>query len=100
MDSETIQALVQAAVDEFNESLEAEEQLPNELTTPLIGDEGRLDSVGLVGLLVLVEEKLEDACGRSVTLADERAFSQAKSPFLTLRTLVDYVGALLAEGDG
>ena len=51
-----------------------------------------------MGLIVLVEEKVEDASGRSITLADERAFSMERSPFRTLGSLVDYVGTLLSDG--
>ena len=47
----------------------------------LIGQDGLLDSLGLVNLILLVEERIADELGVSVTLADEKAMSQRSSPF-------------------
>jgi len=46
MEADEIRPQVLAAVEEFNASLEADERLPNDLATPLVGDDGLLDSVG------------------------------------------------------
>src|SRR3990170_741070 len=62
--------------------------------TPLIG---RLDSLGLVTLVVDLEERIRDELGVSVTLASERAMSAKRSPFLTVASLADYVVASLPE---
>ena len=79
----------------------AEEQqlgLPDELgpETPLFGEGGHLDSVGLVSLVVAVEEAIEDRLGVSISLADERAMSQARSPFRTIGSLAEYAGTLVS----
>lgn len=58
--------------------------------TSLFGQEGMLDSVGLVTLVVAVEQAIEDTFGLSVTLADEKAMSQRHSPYRTVGTLADY----------
>lgn len=58
--------------------------------TPLFGETGLLDSVGLVSLVVAVEQALEDELGLSVGLADERALSQRSSPYRTVSSLADY----------
>ena len=57
----------------------------------LIGNDARLDSLGLVNLIVLVEEKIQQRFGVAITLVDERAMSQSKSPFRTLGSLTDFV---------
>lgn len=57
----------------------------------LLGRGAALDSLGLVALVVEVEQRLEERYGVVVTLADERAMSQRHSPFRTVGTLTDHV---------
>jgi len=57
----------------------------------------QLDSLGLVNMIVLVEEKTQDKFGKSVTIADERAMSQKNSPFRTVRSLSEYLFTLLSK---
>jgi len=66
----------------------------------LIGTEARLDSLGLVNLIVLIEEKIQQGFGVGVTLVDERAMSQSKSPFRTLGSLAEFVEEQLKEQRG
>ncbi|MFX0201819.1 MAG: hypothetical protein ACFFCW_37390 [Candidatus Hodarchaeota archaeon] len=66
-------------------------------TTCLIGRESVLDSLGLVTLIVNIEQKLVDRYGISVTIADERALSQQKSPFKTVKSLSEYISSLITE---
>jgi acyl carrier protein len=63
---------------------------------------GRLDSLGLVTLIVDLEERLQDELGLPVALGTERALSQRHSPFRTVGTLTDYILELAGEarGDG
>jgi len=65
----------------------------------LYGKNGALDSLGLVNLIVGVEQAVEDKCGCSITLADERALSQENSPFTTVNSLAEYLSVLLNEQD-
>lgn len=67
--------------------------------TALIGSSAVLDSIGMVTLIVEIEQQIEERYGRSLTLANDRAMSQKNSPFLTVQTLTDYVMSLLAEED-
>ena len=62
--------------------------------TRLVGREAVLDSMGLVNLIVDVEQRLEAECGLVVILADERAMSQQSSPFRSVQTLTDYICGL------
>ena len=57
----------------------------------LYGRQGVLDSLGLVSLLASIELAIEDECAIQITLADERAFSQARSPFRTVASLAEYI---------
>jgi acyl carrier protein len=92
--------LVLAAVDAANDSAPDGHRVPKELDGKLIGPGGALDSLGLVGLLVAIEEKAQDEFGAALTLADERAFARERTPFRTLRTLVDYTHERLQEHRG
>jgi len=68
-----------------------------ELNTALSGQETEIDSVGLVTLMVGIEEKVEDDFGVPIILADEKAMSQKHSPFRTVGSLLDYIAMFLEE---
>ena len=81
---------------EHNDTAEAERLIDlSELgAARLYGRQGVLDSLGLVSLLAGIELALEEECGIQITLADERAFSQARSPFRTVASLAEYIHGL------
>ena len=66
--------------------------------TPLVGGAAVVDSLGLVRLILEVEQRLAESHDVIVTLADERAMSQQRSPFRTVSALADYVEMLVREG--
>jgi acyl carrier protein len=57
---------------------------------PIFGADSPLDSLGLVALLLDIEDGLR-AIGCDVVLGDERAMSQRRSPFRSVRSLVGYI---------
>ena len=85
------------AMDEVNPQLNEGIELEKSVQTLLFGKSGVLDSNGLVILIVTIEEKIEDEFGVSLTIADEKALSQEKSPFISVETLADYLALLLIE---
>lgn len=86
---------IYGAVEEANETLPPERRLEKSPETVLFGRNGKLDSLGLVNLIVATEQRIEEAFGVAVTLADERAMSQQHSPFRTISSLADYAVTLL-----
>ena len=92
--------VVYRAIDEVNPQLPAERRLRKSADTALFGRAGALDSLGLVNLIVAVEQAVEDELGASVVLADEKAMSQSASPFRTVGTLADYVRRQISEHAG
>ena len=86
------------AIREVNEQVDEKQQLELSNETIFVGDGSNLDSIGLVNLIVLVEQNIEDMFGLSLTLADEKALSQEQSPFRTVGSLVDYIELLINEG--
>ena len=92
-----IENIIINAVKEINERLPKEQQISKTSKTVLFGKNGQLDSLGLVNLLVIIEQNIEDGFDVNITIADERAMSQKRSPFRTIGTLADYIDMLLKE---
>ena len=65
--------------------------------TILFGEDGVLDSMGLVTLIVAVEQAIEDKFDVSVSLADEKAMSQSNSPYQSVATLAAYATSQIDE---
>ena len=86
---------VLAALTEFNAAEET--SVPVSADTVLLGEGGAVDSLGLVRLVMAVEQKIEDAFGVPVSLTDEKAMSQRNSPFRSVGALAEYAAQLLAE---
>ncbi len=93
--SEKINETIYNALDEINQFLPDENKIEKKEDTVLYGANSRLDSLGLVNLIVAVEQAIQDEFGRSIDLTDEKALSQKNSPFLTVKTLSDYITLLL-----
>jgi acyl carrier protein len=68
--------------------------------TVLFGEEGVLDSAGLVSLVVAVEEQIDRHKGVAISLADERAMSQKRSPFQSIASLAEYARLRIDEEEG
>jgi acyl carrier protein len=66
--------------------------------TVIIGPEAVIDSIGVVSLIVDIEQRLEMDHQISVTLASDRAMSQRNSPFRTPAVLADHILCTAAEG--
>ena len=63
----------------------------------LFGPGSGLDSLGLVTLLVDVEQRINDEFDSIITIMDDRAMSQRHSPFRSVGSLTDYIMQLLQE---
>ena len=95
-------SLILETLEEIREQEDMSVLVAIDAETPLFGRQGVLDSLGLVTLVVTLEQKIEDKFGSAVALADEKALSQRQSPFRTVRSLADYAAALIERerGDG
>jgi D-alanine--poly(phosphoribitol) ligase subunit 2 len=65
--------------------------------TPLFGPDGILDSMGMVMLVVGLEQAIEDKHGVTVNLADEKALSKQNALYRTIGSLADYASRLIQE---
>jgi acyl carrier protein len=66
--------------------------------TVIVGKDAVLDSLGVVSLIVEVEQALEQKHDVSITLASDKAMSAKNSPFRTVGVLADHVLQTIAEG--
>lgn len=64
-------------------------------STILFGEGGIIDSMGLVSLTIAIEERIDEEHNITITLADEKAMSQTRSPFRSVGSLADYLKELI-----
>lgn len=94
MNNELVDLIISTA-HELNDQEEVEITSEIDKNTELFGRSGILDSMGLVSLVVAVEQVIEEKYNVSVSLADEKALSQKNSPFRTVATLAEYAESLI-----
>lgn len=59
--------------------------------TILIGSEALVDSVGLVTIVMEIEERLSEDFAVEVSLTSDKAMSRERSPLRTIGSIRDYV---------
>ncbi|MEP7338510.1 MAG: hypothetical protein ABI977_12300 [Acidobacteriota bacterium] len=89
--------LVFDAIREVNQQLPPQSQMAAAVDTPLVGAESPLDSLGLVNLIVAIEQHAEAKWNTSLMLFDAMATGVAESPFNTVGTLVNYISQRIAK---
>jgi len=89
--------IIRAAVE--NESAMRSEpiSLAEGEATALYGAHGQIDSMGLVSIIVDVEQGIERELGIHVTLVSDTAMSARRSPFATIGSMADYALTLCTE---
>ena len=92
---EKILELLYEVIEEYNEQAKDDSLLDKDPEVKLFGSDSVLTSVDLVNFIVMVEDKIREKWQRDISLADEKAMSQKKSPFLSIKTLSDYLDILL-----
>ena len=92
-----IYTIVCDAIDEINENYPDNSKINKESKTILFGGGSSLDSLGLVNLIVAIEQNIEDELDVNISIANEKAMSQKSSPFKTIESLVEYIFKLIKE---
>jgi hypothetical protein len=95
MNNEELYEIVKAEVAKFCIENDFPIDFSEERKTRLFGGGGPLDSLGLVSMVVQLEELVEEKTGKSIIIADEKAMSRRTSPFASLGLLSDYIFELL-----
>ena len=91
-----IERIVLDALCMANLSRDTDRQLEVSPEAPVFGPDSALDSLGLVSLLIDIEEGLRNR-GLEVSLSSERAMSQRHSPFRSVPSLVQFIDDLAAQ---
>jgi acyl carrier protein len=94
---ELISKLVFESIESFQNEVEYNIDLSTGENTRLFGGNSQLDSISLVTLIVIIEEKIETEFGISILLADEKAMSRRTSPFSKIDNLIEYIFDLLND---
>jgi|HubBroStandDraft_6_1064221.scaffolds.fasta_scaffold04049_8 acyl carrier protein len=88
-------SMIYSALSQLNLQLPKSESIVKSPSTVLFGDGGRLDSLALANLIVIVEAKLEAAFGFQFDLTQDDPFSSGTGHFQTVQSLVDYISRLV-----
>lgn len=83
-------------IDEVNRQLPGGSALAKSPLTVLIGEGGSLDSLGLITLLVGIEDALQSR-GIQLAVLDEDALAEAGGPYRTVGSLRDWMVARSAQ---
>jgi len=91
-----VQHVVLEAMRLANLARDSGAQLDVSPEAPIFGPDSALDSLGLVALLLDIEDGLR-AAGFEVVLSDERAMSQKRSPFRSVPALIAAIRSYVRE---
>lgn len=94
---EKIIITIYSAIDDINELFSEEKKLDKSPTTILFDKSGKLDSLGIVNLIVAIEEKIEENFNTSISLIEGINNSQKNNYFKTIGSLADYINNTLRE---
>jgi len=95
---EHIHRLIYDSIDAIKDILPPDTPLASTSDAPLLESTGgSLDSLGVVNLMVEIENRIEAEFARTVSLAPALAEAPETSPFRTVATLATYVHEHLAS---
>jgi acyl carrier protein len=94
---EKVSKAVDEAIDVLNEQLDGGQKLEKNPETLLLGKGGKLDSIGFVNFIVLLEEHCQSECGVTISLTDAMESTPDDNPFQTVRSLTDYLYQLVRD---
>jgi hypothetical protein len=97
VEKQQIVELVVRAIESANLGRTVDQRLDATPTAVLFGAPSPLDSLGLVALLIDIEEAFQKE-GHALVLSDERAMSQRRSPFRDVPSLTAYIEQLISGG--
>ncbi|HSR67845.1 MAG TPA: hypothetical protein VLU25_07875 [Acidobacteriota bacterium] len=97
---ERVMQALQNSVEEVNQQVAEENRIDFDLSTPLIGDDSPLDSLGLVSLIVSAEGNINQDFDVSLALIDAEAMNDQQGVFRNLAALRDHIIRLLQDQAG
>jgi acyl carrier protein len=85
-----VTSIVVECIHQLNRSRREADRIVPTLDAPLFGEGSSLDSIGLVSLVLDLEDSFQ-ACGYELSLSDSRAMSRRQSPYRTVQSLIDFI---------
>ena len=95
-----IRQSVDRVLGELNQMLPAGQRLENSADTVLVGEGTALDSLGLVNLVVLLEQEIADAMGVQIALSEDPELISEDGPCRTLGSLTEHLSSRLKDQPG
>jgi acyl carrier protein len=92
---EKIQEIILASLKEFNEEEDESNLLEVSKNTILLDKKGKLDSLGFVTLVVIIESNIFNKLDKNITIVSEKAFSKKYSPFKNVESLTEFIVELV-----
>ena len=94
-----IEVIILQAIDEFNALFPPDQQIGKMYNSVLYGEDGVLDSLGLVSIITDVEQRIETELGVSISLVTEDSLTLETCPFQGIGTFIEYVQKLLKNSE-
>jgi len=85
------------ALEDLNRQRPAHDQLALSPDTPLVGSDAKLDSLGLVNLIVAVEQHVADLLDAEIVLSDDRTLALADTVMADVQAFGRHVDVLIQE---
>jgi acyl carrier protein len=95
LSKENILHIIFGAVDEVNQALAEEKRLEKSPSTLLAGDNGRLDSLGMIHFIVEVEGRVQKDFNWALDLIE--ALDSPEQPMSSIGRLVEYIEMQVSE---
>lgn len=95
IEKQAILEIIYSAIDEVNKYAEDEDRLNKTIDQPLFTKNGPLDSMGLVNLVITLEELIETEFGKSVQFMQMDFLNSEKNPMKSVEALADYLCEVL-----
>ena len=97
MEKSVLEKSLLLKIEEFIDENEIKLEKEIDADTRLIGSSSIFDSIELVTFIVDVEQHLDEKFNMQIQLASDRAMSRRTSPFISIRTLTDYIFEIVNE---
>ena len=95
--TDDILAIIYDCVDDINRQLPDGVTLSKTPETRLFGEGGVLDSLGLITLLVCIEEALQAKRGIHCVILEEEAMANPEGQYHSIKRLADWIATTIAS---
>ena len=95
MNLQESQSLVYVAMRQVNAMRAPNEQIPERSDVVLVGDDGVMDSLALMTLILALEEGFRERIGKDVSIMGENNFDKLVAHFRTPEDIAKYLLELL-----